>query len=106
MSLAEQVTYSEYWNEIASLAKQISKEAREESRDIIEVLDETIDGHQWVIYTSFNFDVLRHCSDHDVIFENSSDASNQDGMFWGRAAYFAMHRDICEHSDFECEWEE
>jgi hypothetical protein len=47
------ITLSDYQDEIASLAKDASEEAREHNRDLCEVIHETVDGHQWVIYSRF-----------------------------------------------------
>lgn len=107
MELDQPVTYSEYWAEVASLAKTITQEARAEGQEPLDRLNETIDGHQWVINTAFNFDVLRHCWSHDSIFESGTATElNEDGMFWARAAYCAMHQDVVGHSNFCAEEEE
>lgn len=103
MSLSDPITYSEYWTKIASIAKRArERDGYEPDADQIDVLHEILDGHQWVIYTAYAFDVLRHCGgdNHNAIFEAGIDTSNEDGMFWSRAAYFAMHADVCEHSEF------
>lgn len=54
------ISYREYWDEIASLCSTIHEEAEEYQREPSEVLWETIDGHQWVIYTAYHFDVMKH----------------------------------------------
>jgi len=52
------LTASEYRDEINSLAETIRDEAAEYSREISEVMHETIDGHMWVIYTAYHYEVL------------------------------------------------
>ena len=54
----EDITRHEYWTEVASIAKTVTEEARADADDIIDRLHETIDSHQWVIYTFYNMQVL------------------------------------------------
>jgi len=46
------ITQQEYNEEIADLARTIVSEAREYDQDLNDTLHETIDGHEWVIYTA------------------------------------------------------
>ena len=55
-----QITKKQYQQEVEALAEQISSESLKYDRDICEVLHETIDGHQWVIYYAYHDDVLKH----------------------------------------------
>lgn len=95
----------EYWEEIESLAQQVTKEARDDGRDIYDVLHETIDGHQWVIYYRFHTDVLGHSPNDSAMWNDGLEMgiSSHDMM---RAAFCAMLADVREHSDFDAEPED
>ena len=86
----------EYEREIHSLAKHIAEEAAEYDRDVSDVLHETIDGHKWVIYTAYNFDVLKW-SENDNYAEHEfgpGAVRDERGMRWDSMAYWAMHADV------------
>lgn len=69
----------QYREEIASIAQSLAEEAmadneydRQAAEDDINDsrLHETIDGHQWVIYNSYNADVMRHSDNTDYYIDN------------------------------------
>lgn len=97
-----EITYSEYWTEIAELAKSITEEARNEDREISEALHETIDSHEWVIYTARAMRVLCISNNDGYSAENFGvDSVVKDGvMQWSAMAFGAMYADVTEHSDF------
>lgn len=110
------MNYSEYKTEIESLAKSIVEEVLEgnfngettddmEVRDIINdtALHETIDGHQWIIYTGYNIDVIKNSDNEsyaadnfggeylaDVLKNNGYDQLNTTIAFW------CMYADVIE----------
>lgn len=114
----------EYWGEVASLARSITDEAfdyldDEDKAEVLaadgdlnssdnarEALDErlweTIDGHQWVIYTAYNFDVLRHSANTDYAVENWGVESivDETGLKWAALAFGALYADVRDHVDF------
>lgn len=63
------LTLAEYSKEVTELAQTVAKEACDENRDVSDVLHETIDGHQWVIYTAYHFDVLKHSPNDGAYFD-------------------------------------
>ena len=103
---------SEYYLEIQSIAANLVSEAmdqcsndKEEALELINdsLLHETIDGHQWVIYYSYNAEVIQHSSNSDAyqdIYDNESlgqlvtdrgvDSLNT------MIAFFAMYTDVQE----------
>lgn len=90
-----------YKHEIGRLAQWLVSESRKQDRDAIEMLDEALNRHQWVANPGAQLGVLKHCGNKNAVFESGTvDPKNLDGLFWSRAAYFAMHSDICEHADF------
>ena len=97
----------EYWEEIESLAQQVTKEARDDGRDIYDVLHETIDGHQWVIYYRFHAEVLQHTDNDSAMWnEGLNEGINSHDEYMQRAAFCAMLADVREHSDFDAEPED
>jgi hypothetical protein len=101
-----EITSHEYWQEIESLCKQVFEECQEYQREPCDVLHETLDGHQWVIYTRYAFDVLKH-SDNDgaAIEEMGAEAATKDGvMNWALLVYCAMHQDCIDRAEFD--WNE
>ena len=101
------LTSAEYWDEIESLAVEITREAREDNRDIHDVLHETIDGHQWVIYCRFNAWVLAHSSNESAMWdEGLQDGITSHDEYMTRAAYCAMLADVCGHEAFDAEEED
>ncbi len=117
----EDMSRREYWEEVASLAKSITEEClgdfgptvQGEIRDsggkmydFREALDErvweTIDGHQWVIYTAYNFDIMRFSDNSGYSAENfGAESIVKDGELNTAAiAFGALYADVIEHSDY------
>lgn len=101
---ADSPTQREYWCEIADLAFEVTREAREGDREISDVLHESLDCHMWVIYTHRAMRVALHSPNDGEIFENL--VTLDGAMFDSQRAYFAMHADVCEHSNFNADPEE
>jgi hypothetical protein len=101
-------TEHDYWREIESLARQVTSEAREHNRDISDVLHETIDGHSWVIYCHNTWAVCWHSSNHNAFFDAFGAADGIESLedILGRCAFWALYRDVSEHSDFGAEPED
>lgn len=103
MGAEKDISYGEYWTEIASLAKEVPEQAREEDADVYDRLHEFLDSHQWVIYYAYHFDVLKHTQNEDAIFEAGFDLSGIEslGALTTPATFYAMMQDVLEHSDWE-----
>jgi hypothetical protein len=97
-----------YFDEIRSLAEEAMKEypvkredpdddrssdENEEDRDTW--LHETIDGHEFVIYTAKAQAVILASNNPDAEEEETGEASTDDS----RRAYFAMRADVREHME-------
>lgn len=71
-----------------------------------EWLHTAIDGHQWVIHTYYNTQVLTHSGNEDAYWEEfgvGPENANY-GSLMAVLAYSAMHADVMEHinmADFE-----
>lgn len=87
----------EYYDEIASLAADIVKEAEGDRETAFDRAHETVDGHQWIIYTRYNAQVLDHSSNESAHFDNFGPLeadSYSDAM--AKMAYAAMLQDLQE----------
>lgn len=103
-----EMTQGDYFREVQSIAETILEEALEyalpdatedQLRETLEEgLWETIDSHQWVIYTAYNFDILRHSpNDGYTISEwGSSGIVQEYGLDWARLAFGALYADVSE----------
>ena len=96
----KEMTRSDYCREVRSIAESLIKENPDADREEMEqTLWETIDGHQWVIYTAYNLEVLRHSENDDYSFQNFGAESCFDaetGIHWGRMAFGALYADVSE----------
>ena len=90
-----------YWNEVRSLAKDYLKRAKEKEFSSDEELEEdfqqTIDGHQFVVYTWWARVVLLFTDNIDAYEEEMGDKP----ATVEQQAYGALMKDVREHSDFE-----
>ncbi len=103
------ITYSDYWTEIQSIVETTFEECREHQREPSEQLHETIDGHEWVIYTHSNHDVLKVSpNDGYAISEGlSTGLDDNGGIAFSQLAFGAMYADCMEHALPDgCDWNE
>ena len=73
------ITSSQYWNEVQSLAVSIAEDAmsycdnnRSEAEELItdSLMHETIGAHQWVIYNAYNLDLLQYSDNSDYYIDD------------------------------------
>jgi hypothetical protein len=101
------MTSDEYWDEIGSIAREVTKEAREYDRDVYDVLHEMIDGHQWVIYFRYNATVLSHSENAGYGLNEGLISTVKDhDEYMTQAAYWAMVADVQAHEDYDTDPEE
>ena len=88
------ITSSQYWNEVQSLAVSIVEDAmlhcdnnREEAEELINdsLLHKTIDRHQLVIYYAYNLDVYQYSGNSDYYIDNFG---------WDDAAYILKEKGL------------
>ena len=94
----------EYYKEISALAKQIAEEVEGDTDRASDLAHEIMDGHQWIIYTYYNLQVLEHSRNESAYFENcgSLDADSYcDAM--AKMAFAAMLQDVYEELQDACE---
>lgn len=105
------ITRIEYWTEIQSIAANLIEENKEEADErgdcVLEFINdngldcETVDEHQWIIYYSYNLDVIKHSNNEDYMQDNLGDdclchALKQGGLkgLHQAIAFHAMLADI------------
>lgn len=106
------VNYSDYWKEIDDLAEWISDNRPKdlggegvaseygEGYDAHDALNETLDGHEYVIYTAQSRAIIAHSENANALMEEyGTDAGGPN--FDTRRAYCAMYADILERAEFE-----
>ena len=103
----------EYWKEVNELADALACESmadNDNDREAAESeiwdtrLHETIDGHQWVIYYSYNLDVIKYSDNEDYYSDNfgaeSLAASLADGgldTLHCHIAFWALYADVADN---------
>lgn len=120
--MSENITHREYWTEVASLAKTITEECWDDldlevqtevreangfagvgkaSESLDERLWETIDSHQWVIYTAYNYNVMQLSDNDGYAAENwGAESLVRDGALNTAAiAFGALYADVLAHPD-------
>ena len=108
----DELTYTKYWREVNELAEMLVSEsmadnsgdkdaAMEEIQD--SRLHETVDGHQWIIYTYYNLQVIQFSDNEDYYSDNFGADSLAEALESGgldilhcHIAYWAFYADIQE----------
>ena len=113
------ISGADYWTQVEETAGSVIETAREycceyEGDERIEgsnesleehindnLLHETIDGHEWIIYYSYNLDVLQHSANQDYMIDNLGGASEvleSSGLqgLHQALAYWALYADVQE----------
>lgn len=115
------ITQSQYWAEVQSLAELIVSEAADYTdcntadtfdRDSVlerihdTVLHETIDGHQWVIYYAYNLNVLQHSDNAEYMIDNhgvesAGEILKDSGLsgLHSALAFWALYADVADRID-------
>lgn len=119
--MSDTITSTEYCAEINSLAEEAVRMCRSGEIADREALHDwthkTIDGHQWVIYTAYNFQVLAVSENDGAYLENfGADGlvTENGALNTAVLAYGAMEADLsealCRFDDFDAndddEWRE
>ena len=116
------ISNRDYWVEVRSIAAGIAEEAVEQAKDndpdleqddvkeaaeeIINdtLLHETIDGHEWIIYTAYHLPILQWTDNADYMVDNLGGAddvlksSGVDGLHQA-LAFWALYADVQECID-------
>lgn len=97
---AENVIRRAYWQEIHSIVDDAKTKINDGTITDMESLEtwlhETIDNHQWIIYTKYNFYVLLFSDNESAYADNfgSEGLVKDDAINWTAMAYCAMKADV------------
>lgn len=97
--MSDETTSRDYREHVNELAEEIAKGMRSgEVTDQSDAVHEACDGDSWVIYTAYNFDILRHCSNHDAYTEEFGEVptDGRGDLNWAALAYAALANDVNE----------
>ena len=86
------ITQHEYFEQVEAIAEEYSKQPEGEQYDW---LHQTIDNHEWIIYTWKAKHVMLWTDNEDAIWEESSlRGLSCHGGYTTRAAFYAMEADV------------
>lgn len=94
------MTEREYDEEVASIAKSAVEEHPDDEDAQVEYVEQSVDGHQWIIYTHYCPSVLEHSDNQDALFDNMGATefdSYSDAI--AKMAYEAMRADVLAELD-------
>ena len=112
--MSDELTYTKYWTEIKSIAKCLVEESmadndndKEQAEEDINDsrLHETIDGHQWIIYTAYNLDVIKHSNNQGYMSDYFGDEALEEALKTGlnslhcAIAFWCMYADVYDNMD-------
>lgn len=89
------ITQSEYWAEVKAIARAAVENCERNPDNAHDAALEAVDGHQWIIYTWYNAQVLMHCSNHDAMFETVGEVTaNSYSEIMMQMAFYALLEDV------------
>lgn len=94
------MTQKEYWAGVKAMAEAARTEYGDDV-DLSDAVHEVVDGSEWVIYTKFHFDVLRHTDSDDAIDDQLylvKEKGNWHAMLQA-ATYLALYHDVMAAAD-------
>lgn len=105
--MSEPITAKEYHDQIRSICQSAIDEYKEHGGDeepeewFSDWLHGTIDGHQWVIYTWYNTQVLTHTDNRDAYWDMFGEPPRADSYndMMATLAACAMEADVQAHID-------
>jgi len=107
----DDISSREYWDEVDSLAREALTEEHS-GANLGDWLWESIDSHQWVIYTYMSQCIIRHSQNENYSAENfgPETVSTKDGIKWEAVAFGCLYGDVMDRiheirDDFEAELE-
>lgn len=107
LDAARSVLRADYWQDVIGvrdeLARLIERGDIADADDATQWLDETVDGHQRVIYTGQAIECLLFSDNEDAHYDEMGTGPDfGDGAQWSQLAYFAFRADImAEIGDLE-----
>ncbi len=105
--MSSETTSQEYREHVNTIAEDIAERMRKgEVSELTDEIHEACDADSWVIYTSGNFDILQHCSNHDAYTDDFGEVPTVSGgsINWAALAYAALAYDVFDAiSRMDCE---
>lgn len=96
------MTSQEYWKEVSSIISNLREEIKrgviEDEDGAREWLEQTVDGHEWVIYTAKSLEMLQHCKHEDDCFDVdpfTPETKNASDVY-RRLAYYGLLGDVMD----------
>lgn len=99
--MSQEITLKEYRTEVTDIAKSCIVAAKEEDRELSDVIWDVCDSHQWVIYTYYQHQVLQHTStDVAERFEELGGPGLTTGWngIVAQAAFLALEGDVLDRA--------
>ena len=108
------INYNSYWVEIQSSVKQLfddifwceridsERDLEEQVRDhFVNYMNANLDDHQWIFYTDYHFDVLRHSEHRNSAFDLGCVHGEFESLeqLTSVVVYWAMHDDMYDYFD-------
>jgi len=99
LDAARGVLRADYWQDVANviswLRHEISNGSITDTDAATQHIDETVDGHQRVIYTGQAIECLLFSLNEDAYQDETGDSPDMsDGSHWSQLAYYAFRADI------------
>jgi hypothetical protein len=93
------ITQSEYYTQCQAIAVECVREAAGDRDAAYEAVRESVDSHQWLIYTYYNLQILTHSRNEDAYFDENGGTLNTESFAdtMTQLAHYAMHADVCEY---------
>jgi len=90
------LTRQEYNDEITNLAEIIEQESQEYDQETHDMVWETVDSHQWIIYTAYHLDILKQSDSEPQEWKHMVDESDSWKDVIQVMAFRVMEQDLYE----------
>jgi hypothetical protein len=67
MKPVNEITQRDYWTEVKECAEMIEKETDDRVQPASEIIHETVDNHQWIIYTAYHTMILNYTDNLEAV---------------------------------------
>lgn len=96
--MTDSLTYSDYWNHIDAMAREIVEDCKGDFDAATEAIYEAVDGDAWVIYTHRALALLQHTQNDDALFAfgMTLDGCESSCDVYTTLAHYAMLEDVSE----------
>ena len=92
--MSEQLTERQYENEVKYIAREIMDEC-DNHEDRHDRLFETVDRHEWMTYSRYHLDILRHSNNSSAYFEDYGPLKAESAaQAFEKMAFAAFHADV------------